>query len=160
MKVEKVSATIRYSQDTGKGAWKVIEIGAEGSVDTRENWQAAQAYLYAELGKQMRQLWHNGNGAALNGNVGAESPVEPLPEPAPVLGRQPDQNIGAPPTKWPTPRRTGRVERPGGAIRRRTGAGAGSREMEPEGAKRSPPGSWKEENGVTLFLLADPRFSL
>ncbi len=45
MKVEKVSATIRYSQDTGKGAWKVIEIGAEGSVDTRENWQAAQAYL-------------------------------------------------------------------------------------------------------------------
>ena len=75
MKVEKVSATIRYSQDTGKGAWKVIEIGAEGSVDTRENWQAAQAYLYAELGKQMRQLWHNGNGAALNGNVGAESPV-------------------------------------------------------------------------------------
>ena len=86
MKVEKVSATIRYSQDTGKGAWKVIEIGAEGSVDTRENWQAAQAYLYAELGKQMRQLWHNGNGAALNGNVGAESPVEPLPEPAPVSG--------------------------------------------------------------------------
>ena len=33
MKVEKVSANIRYSQDTGHGAWKVIEIGAEGTVD-------------------------------------------------------------------------------------------------------------------------------
>ena len=77
MKVEKVSATIRYSQDTGKGAWKVIEIGAEGTVDTRENWQAAQAYLYAELGKQLKTLWHNGNGAALNGAGGAESHVEP-----------------------------------------------------------------------------------
>ena len=36
MKVEKVSATIRYSQDTGKGAWKVIELGAEASVSDRE----------------------------------------------------------------------------------------------------------------------------
>ena len=57
MKVTTVSATIRYSQDTGKGAWKVIELGAEGSVDARENWQGAQAYLYAELGKQLKTMW-------------------------------------------------------------------------------------------------------
>jgi len=49
MKVTTVTATIRYSQDTGHGAWKVIELGAEGSVDAREQWQAAQAFLYAEL---------------------------------------------------------------------------------------------------------------
>jgi hypothetical protein len=36
MKVEKVSANIRYSQDTGKGAWKNIELGAKGSVDAEE----------------------------------------------------------------------------------------------------------------------------
>ena len=87
MKVEKVSATIRYSQDTGKGAWKVIEIGAEGSVDARENWQSAQAYLYAELGKQMKTLWANGssNGATteVNGSGGAESHGEAVPEPEP-----------------------------------------------------------------------------
>ena len=75
MKVEKVSATIRYSQDTGKGAWKVVELGAEGSVDAREQWQAAQAFLYAELGKQMRQLWNIGNGAGVNGDNRSESPV-------------------------------------------------------------------------------------
>ena len=59
MEVNKVSATIRYSQDTGHGAWKVIEIGAEGSVDSRENWQSAQAFLYHELGQQMKVLWAN-----------------------------------------------------------------------------------------------------
>ena len=29
MEVNKISATIRYSQDTGKGSWKVVELGAE-----------------------------------------------------------------------------------------------------------------------------------
>ena len=77
MKIEKVSATIRYSQDTGHGAWKVIELGAEASVSDREFWKQAQSELYYQLGDQLRQLWHNGNGAALNGAGGAESHVEP-----------------------------------------------------------------------------------
>jgi len=81
MKVEKVSATIRYSQDTGKGAWKVIEIGAEGSVDARETWQKAQAYLYHELGSQLRTLWANGNG---NGHDRPEPAIEPPTEPEPA----------------------------------------------------------------------------
>ena len=84
MKVEKVSATIRYSQAVDKGAWKVIEIGADGTVDARENWQSAQAFLCHELGQQLRQLWNNGNGAALNGAGGAESHGEQHPEPTPV----------------------------------------------------------------------------
>ena len=95
MKVEKVSATIRYSQDTGKGAWKVIELGAEGSVNAREQWQSAQAFLYAELGKQMKSLWANGSangtpnhaGAEVNGPDDAESrfpgPAEPEPTQTP-----------------------------------------------------------------------------
>ena len=77
MKVEKISATIRYSQDTGKGAWKVIELGAEASVSDREHWKQAQSELYYELGDQLRTLWHNGTGAALNGTGGAENHVEP-----------------------------------------------------------------------------------
>ena len=80
MKVEKVSANIRYSKDIG-GSWKAIELAAEGSINARENWQQAQAFLYSELGKQMHQLWANGNGAALNGHHDAESHGEPPAEP-------------------------------------------------------------------------------
>ena len=84
MKVEKISATIRYSQDTGKGAWKVIELGAEASVSDREHWKVAQSELYHQLSHQLRQLWNNGNGAALNGQGSAETAIEPLPEPEPA----------------------------------------------------------------------------
>ena len=76
MKIEKVSATIRYSQDTGKGAWKVIELGAEATISDREHWKQVQSELYYQLGDQLRQLWHNGTGAALNGASGAEISVE------------------------------------------------------------------------------------
>ena len=84
MIITTVSATIRYSQDTGHGAWKVVELGAEASISDREFWQQAQSELYHQLSQQLRQLWHNGNGATLNGNNGIESPVEPLPEPEPT----------------------------------------------------------------------------
>ena len=87
MKVEKISATIRYSQDTGKGAWKVIELGAEATISDREFWKQAQSELYYQLGDQLRTLWSNGsNGAALNGAGSAESPVEPstASEPTPT----------------------------------------------------------------------------
>ena len=77
MKVEKISATIRYSLDTGKGAWKVIELGAEASISDREHWKQAQSELYYQLGDQLPQLWNNSNGAALNSQNGAESHGEP-----------------------------------------------------------------------------------
>ena len=57
MKVTTVTATIKYSQGTGKGAWKAVEIGAEAPVDSRETWQAAQSHLYADLGQQLKALW-------------------------------------------------------------------------------------------------------
>ena len=60
MKIDRIKATVRYSQDTGKGAWKSVEVGAEGSVDERERWDAALAHLYSELGQQLKGLWANG----------------------------------------------------------------------------------------------------
>ncbi len=42
MEVNKISANIRYSQDTGKGAWKVVELGAEATISDREHWKQAQ----------------------------------------------------------------------------------------------------------------------
>ena len=75
MKVERVSATIKYSQDTGHGAWKAVEIGAEASVDAREGWSQALAHLYGDLGQQLKTLWANGNGQ--KGQEAAISPNEP-----------------------------------------------------------------------------------
>ena len=62
MKVNKITAQVRYSQDTGHGAWKAIEIGAEATVDERERWAEALAHLYADLGRELKTLWANGNG--------------------------------------------------------------------------------------------------
>ena len=78
MKVEKVSANIRYSQDTGKGAWKVIELGAEGSVGAEEQWQAAQRLLYAELGKQLKALWVSGTGITTQAFLNTENQGDEL----------------------------------------------------------------------------------
>ncbi len=88
MEVNRISANIRYSQDTGHGAWKVIELGAEASVSDREHWKQAQSELYYQLGDQLRQLWHNGTGAALNGAGGADKAIQPPAEPAPVSGSE------------------------------------------------------------------------
>src|SRR5919106_3215845 len=62
VKVTTISANLRFSKDIGHGAWKVIEIGAEASVDPREDWQSAQTALYQQLSQQMNALWNNGNG--------------------------------------------------------------------------------------------------
>ena len=86
MKVTTISATIKYSQDTGKGAWKAVEVGAEGTVDTREHWQQALAVLYADLGQQLKSLWANGNGhkpqEPAESHVGAVTELEPTETPA------------------------------------------------------------------------------
>ena len=89
MIVTTISATIRYSQDTGKGAWKVIELGAEASISDREHWKQAQSELYCQLTDQLRQLWNNGNGAALNGAGGAETAIQPPTAPEPTQTPRP-----------------------------------------------------------------------
>ena len=60
MKVDRVSASVRFSQDTGKGSWKVIEVGAEGTVDDQEGWQRAQSELYTKLSTQLKEQWASG----------------------------------------------------------------------------------------------------
>jgi len=62
LKVDRVTAQVRVSQDTGHGAWKSIEIGAEATVDEEERWSEALAHLYADLGRELKTLWSYGNG--------------------------------------------------------------------------------------------------
>ena len=56
-----VGANIRYNQDTGHGAWKVVELGAEAPIGEREQWADAQAELYHQLGQQLKAPWGNGH---------------------------------------------------------------------------------------------------
>lgn len=84
MEVNKISANIRYSQDSGKGSWKVVELGAEASIGERDNWKESQSELYHQLTHQLRSLWaSNGTTAAANGQNSAEAATEPpaVPEP-------------------------------------------------------------------------------
>ena len=62
MKVDRITAQVKFSQDTGHGAWKAVEIGAEATVDERERWSEALAHLYVDLGRELKTLWANGNG--------------------------------------------------------------------------------------------------
>ena len=62
MRVTTIKAMLRYSQDTGKGSWKSLEVGAEAELAPNEDWHTAQYGLYRQLGEQMRVLWVNGKG--------------------------------------------------------------------------------------------------
>jgi hypothetical protein len=56
MKITTISAAVRFSKDTGAG-WKVIELGAEASLESGDDWHQAQQSLYASLTAQLRELW-------------------------------------------------------------------------------------------------------
>ena len=59
MIIEKVSATVRYSQQLKNGSWKSIELSAEGTIDAlSESWQESQSELYDDLGKQLQEAWN------------------------------------------------------------------------------------------------------
>ena len=82
MQVDRVKATIRYSQDTGKGAWRSLEIGAEANLDPNETMDDAQAELYTALRHQFKALWNAG--AKGQPEADPQLPLEPQPEaPAP-----------------------------------------------------------------------------
>ena len=87
MRVTTVTAQVKYSQDTGHGAWKAIELGAEASVDGKETWTEAQASLYQQLGQQLKTLWANGNGH--KPQDGAESTIAALPPTEQPNGKSP-----------------------------------------------------------------------
>jgi hypothetical protein len=73
MQVNKVTATVRYSQDTGKGAWKSLELGCEANINEREDWMVAQATLYGQLAQQFKALWSQ-NGTASHAQEAPEAP--------------------------------------------------------------------------------------
>ena len=65
MNITTVSASVRFSKDVGNKQFKTVELSAEGTVNSSENWQAAQAQLYTDLGQQLKSLW----AAASTGNT-------------------------------------------------------------------------------------------
>jgi hypothetical protein len=76
MQVERINATIRYSQEI-QGAWKSLELGAEASLEPDENWTIAQQGLYSLLTGQLKALWGNKNGhSPEHAQNGAENHVE------------------------------------------------------------------------------------
>ncbi len=87
MQISKIAAHVRFSKDIG-GSWKSLELAAEADVTIMDDWTVCQAELYSQLSQQLRQLWNNGNGTALNSQNGGESHVEPPAEPAPVSGSE------------------------------------------------------------------------
>lgn len=79
MKITTISASVRYSKPLSDGAWKAVELSAEGTLGPNDEWHQAQAALYAELGQQLRTLWTskaNGNGQPSNGTTKTEDSAE------------------------------------------------------------------------------------
>ncbi len=85
MIVDRVTATIKYSLDTGHG-WKAVELGAEATLDAKDTWQAAQHQLYGELSQQLQKMWANGKAAQNGSESHVEAPQAPVPQP-PLLER-------------------------------------------------------------------------
>ena len=76
MKVERVTASIRYSKEE-KSAWKTVELGAEASIDPGGDWFLSQQALYAALTAQLRTVWGQKNGhSPEHAQNGSEKPVE------------------------------------------------------------------------------------
>lgn len=57
MEVDRVSVSLKYSQVLASGNTKTVEVEASGTVSPKETWQQAQAYLYAELEKQVMEVF-------------------------------------------------------------------------------------------------------
>ena len=61
MKITMISASVRYSKAIQPGCYKTIELSAEGTLSTNEDWHEAQSQLYADLGDQLKALWSTRN---------------------------------------------------------------------------------------------------
>ena len=75
MEVTIVSASVRFSGAVGPSRFKTVELSAEATVQGDEDWQNAQSELYSQLGKQVKNLWLQGQKAP----EGAEKAVEDIP---------------------------------------------------------------------------------
>jgi hypothetical protein len=96
MRVDRISAHVRFSKDTGQG-WKTVELGAEASLDPDEDWTLAGQGLYALLSAQLREVWGWGQNA-------------PNPEPSQNGPEKPGAPTWAELESYPSP--TPREERP------------------------------------------------
>ena len=75
MKVNTISATLKYSRELRDGEWKGLEVSAEASVNDKEDWREAQKTLYRELGEQLASLFnHNSQKAP---QKPSEQPTDP-----------------------------------------------------------------------------------
>lgn len=109
MKVDRVTATIKYSQDTGKGAWKAIELGAEATVEVKDNWQTAQHQLYGELSQQLKTLWSNGTGNTAQSGPDSHGEPSQVPEPTPTPVQPPEHLCQEHQTEYKRHERQGKV---------------------------------------------------
>lgn len=57
MEVDRVKVSLRYAQLLANGNWKTVEVEASGTLSPKETWQQAQAYLYAELQRQVMEVF-------------------------------------------------------------------------------------------------------
>lgn len=99
MEVDRVKVALRYSQLTSMGNWKTVEIEATGTVSPNETWQQAQTYLYAELQRQINEIWKLPEGKIEPARV----EYQPAAQAQPPLVRDPmdpegifEQPIGGP----------------------------------------------------------------
>ena len=54
----KISVSYRYSRDSGHGAWKTVELGAEADIGPDDYWMDAQKELRRQIDYQMQKLWN------------------------------------------------------------------------------------------------------
>jgi hypothetical protein len=103
MRVTTISAAVRYSADTGHGSWKTLELGAEATIDSNENWTVALSCLYDTLVSQFRAKWQNGPtqpaAAPANGQQGDPAPHPPKGPLRPSQGHQSEISTGVRPTR-------------------------------------------------------------
>jgi hypothetical protein len=70
MNVQTIRVNIRYSCAMADGAWKTVELGAEGALTPDEDYHQAQLALYHELGQTMKYVFSgNGSGKAQNSSL-------------------------------------------------------------------------------------------
>jgi hypothetical protein len=93
MKVERVTATIRYSKEEN-GAWKSLELGAEASIAPEDDWQISQALLYVELAGQLKTLW------AANGHKPQEPAQNDSGKPVQEATWEEIQSMPSPKAHW------------------------------------------------------------
>ena len=75
MEVTSVSASVRFSGAVGPSRFKTVELSAEATVHGQEDWQNAQRELYSQLGKQVKNLWLQGQKVP----EGSEKAIEDIP---------------------------------------------------------------------------------